>query len=215
MSIRVFFFYFLLLVLPVQAGKLESDILSRVVHIVSRNTNRSLHGTGFWLDSEYILTAQHVISGAQHIGVLSDSSSDVGRDAKIVVSNKKYDFAILKPEDTSSFLPIPMSASTPPVGTSVWFWTTHDQFKNIRSQRVPIFNAGSIVADDVSVDGNREFLVSGLVLAGGSGSSIFDQTGNLVGIATGDNADNEGTESYISCTHIQPIKDAYLKLLSK
>ncbi len=145
---------------------------------VEANTN----GTGFMInESGYIVTNLHVVKNAKELFVYNETFGDL--EASVVVSDAANDIAILKINDTAFSLKskIPYSIKKGDVNLAQQVYT-------LGYNRPPYltYNEGSVGSKSANANiakGNN-FLVSLKVDGGNSGSPIFNKEGEIVGIVS-------------------------------
>lgn len=163
-------------------------------------------GTGFFIAKNgYITTNFHVVEDANFIEVEYLKKSF---KAKVVVSDKQNDIAILKVED-NSFIPLTtlnynFKTETSDVGTSVFalgYPLTEIMGKEIK------YTDGKISAKSGYKGDISSYQISVPIQPGNSGGPLFDENGSLVGITS------SGINRTIADNANYAIKIKYLNLL--
>ena len=138
----------------------------------------SQQGTGFWINSEFVVTNSHVVKGASVIKVFVANEALL---AELVSNDQKNDLAILKvrtPQPNAR--PVTLTrTSQPRLGERVY--AIGFPLSSILGNN-PTISEGLVskltgVDDDPSV-----FQLSAAIQPGSSGSPVFDTEGNVIGI---------------------------------
>ena len=178
-------------------------------NIITQNSNNwKPAGTGFFIDKKgYIATNNHVIDEAKEIQVNINNKSYL---AKVVITDKQNDLAILKIIDNSFIqltnLNYNFKSEISDVGTSVFalgFPLTSLLGEDIK------YTTGTISSKSGMKGDITNYQISVPIQPGNSGGPLFDNDGNLIGITTsGINRKLDLTENVNYA-----IKTKYLKLL--
>lgn len=177
--------------------------------IIAQNSNEwKSSGTGFFIDKNgYIATNYHVIKESKEIQINVNKKS---YSAKVVISDKQNDLAILKIID-NSFVPLTnlsynFKSETADVGTSVF--ALGYPLTSILGEDIK-YTTGSISAKSGLKGDITNYQISVPIQPGNSGGPLFDNDGNLIGItSSGINRELDLTENVNYA-----IKSNYLKLL--
>lgn len=150
-------------------------------------TPTTIGGTGFALSSDgYIVTSCHVIQGTDSIIV--ENKNSIRYKVKEVYKDQKYDLAILKIEDPEfkgfGQLPYSFKKSASDLGGRVF--TLGFPKEDI------VYGEGYISSSSGFLGDTLDYQVSIPVNVGNSGSPLFDEKGNIVGIVSGKLNGTEG-----------------------
>lgn len=147
--------------------------------------NAASSGTGFFLSNEgYIVTNHHVIENAQNgnikiTGINEDYHTSY--KARVEVTDKQNDLAILKIIDSSPTIKVPYSFkfTTSSVGEDCFVLG----YPLISSMGKDIKLTTGIISSKTGFDGNiAQYQISAPVQPGNSGGPLFDKNGNIIGI---------------------------------
>lgn len=132
-------------------------------------------GSGVHIGNGYILTAAHVAEDNATVTVKDDKGDT--HDGKVLWSNKDYDIALVRTDDTMASAQLDCRASK--VGESI---TTRGN-----PMGVEFLTTWGHVAGKARKWGPWESVIfTDLTLApGNSGGGVYDENGNVVGIAVG------------------------------
>ena len=177
--------------------------------IIEESQPKAWSGTGFALNNGYLVTNWHVADGAQTIhvyGVRGDFSKKY--IAEVVARDKINDLAILKISGNGfpgfGTVPYKVKTSTAEVAEDVW---------------VLGFPLTAIMGDEVKYTDGRISALSGLdgdvsmyqisapIQNGNSGGPVFDDNGNVIGIACA------GIDNRLAQNANYAVKSSYLKNL--
>ena len=163
-------------------------------------------GTGFALTSNgYIVTNYHVIDGATTITVKGvNGNFSTSYKAKVVVSDKNNDLAIIQIEDNSftniSKIPYTIKSTSSDVGENVF--VLGYPLRASMGDEIKLTNG--IISSKTGFQGDiTSYQISAPVQPGNSGGPLFDKLGNLIGVI---NAKHSGAENVSYA-----IKVSYLK----
>ena len=139
-------------------------------------------GTGFMFSSkDYVITNWHVIRGAKNIKVKFLNGEKI--NAEVILQDSKNDIAFLKlersPQLPASSLRVGDSSSVK-MGDKVFTigYPAHWVMGQNPKYTEGVVNALSGIKDDPAV-----FQISAQIQPGNSGGPIFDESGNVIGIA--------------------------------
>jgi len=165
-------------------------------------------GTGFALTSNgYIVTNFHVVDGATSITVKGvNGNFSTSFKAKVVVSDKNNDLAIIQIEDNAfsniSTIPYTIKSQQSEVGENVF--VLGFPLRATMGDEIKLTNG--IISSRTGFQGDiTSYQISAPVQPGNSGGPLFDNLGNLIGII---NAKHIGVENVTYA-----IKVSYLKNL--
>jgi S1-C subfamily serine protease len=155
-----------------------------------------VEGTGFALNNKgYLVTSLHIVNGADSVFVLDNEQNAYG--ARVVVTDRKLDIAILKIEKDSNakFRELPYS------------------FKNVNSDlgekvfTLGFPNSEIVYSEGALSSGNAGgdtlmYQVSVPVNYGNSGGPLFDENGNVIGIIKSKNLAAEATGFAVKSSYL-------------
>ncbi|MGV3640520.1 MAG: trypsin-like peptidase domain-containing protein [Adhaeribacter sp.] len=157
-------------------------------------------GTGFAISHDgYLVTSYHVISGADSVFI--ENRAGERYKVKSIFRDKTHDLAILKIEDAgfTSFdnLPYAFKSSESDLGERVYTlgYPREDM----------VFGEGSLSSRSGFEGDTTAYQVSIPVNPGNSGGPLLDNQGNLIGVISGKQLDQQGAAF--------AVKSAYLKQL--
>jgi S1-C subfamily serine protease len=171
-------------------------------------------GTGFMFGSkDYVITNWHVIRGAKNIKVKFLNGEKI--NAEVLLKDSKNDIAFLKlersPQLPASSLKVGNSSSVR-MGDKVFTigYPAHWVMGQNPKYTEGVVNALSGIKDDPTV-----FQISAQIQPGNSGGPIFDQSGNIIGIAQASLDPQLATESIGALPQNvnYAIKSTYIKKL--
>jgi len=164
-------------------------------------------GTGFLISSNgYILTNSHVIEGARSItikGIGGDFSNS--HDAKLVIEDKPNDLALLKIESKiDTTLPYPIRFKGVETGEDAFVLG----YPLISAMGEEIKLTKGIVSSKSGYQGSTSsYQISAQVQPGNSGSPVFDNNGNLIGVVNSKIMGAEGVTYVIKPSFIRALFD--------
>jgi S1-C subfamily serine protease len=139
-------------------------------------------GTGWFVASGYLVTANHVIAGAKQVFVVGADKTP--RAARYVVSDATNDVAVLQVTDAGARLPEGLSFSRAPVALGAKIFTIG--YPHFEVQGVaPKVTSGEVSSTSGMNDDPRLLQISAPVQAGNSGGPVFNMVGEVVGLVTG------------------------------
>jgi S1-C subfamily serine protease len=135
-------------------------------------------GTGFFTDSGYIVTAQHVVQGARQIYISGLDSEQIS--ARVILEDKANDIAILVPERLPiAVLGLPMARSPAELGSYVFtIGFPHVQLQGYS----PKMTEGRVSGTRGMRDDPRHLQISVQVQSGNSGGPLVNSRGELTGM---------------------------------
>lgn len=171
-------------------------------------SNVTSSGTGFALTSDgLIVTNYHVIDGASSISIKGiNGDFSISYKAKVVVSDKNNDLAIIKIDDISftsiAKIPYTFKSTSTDVGENVF--VLGYPLRATMGDEIKLTNG--IISSKTGFQGDiTSYQISAPVQPGNSGGPLFDKTGSLIGVI---NAKHSGAENVSYA-----IKVSYLKNL--
>jgi len=160
-------------------------------------------GTAFLLDTKgYLITNYHVLEGADSVYIQNrkgDSYKTI-----LAYSNKAYDLAILKIEDTSfkSLGKLPYSLSQEKPGLSEPVFTLGYPRDEI------VYNQGYLSAITGYEGDTLNYQVSMAVNPGNSGGPVLDSKGNILGILSAKQTSADGVAYAVRSTCLYDLANA-------
>lgn len=168
-------------------------------------------GTGFALNSGYLVTNYHVIDGAKDIVVKGVKGNfNTAYHADVVASDRTNDLAILKINDSAfkGFGAVPYRIRSSMVDVGSYVWTLGYPITAVMGDEIKYtdgkINSKSGIQGDLSV-----YQMSIPIQPGNSGSPVFDKSGYVVGIASS----GLNREAFNSENVNYAIKSNYLRML--
>jgi S1-C subfamily serine protease len=190
-----------------------SDIASNSIPSKEGDTDSwKGNGSGFFINEKgYIATNYHVIEDAKDIQIeyFQKGIKQIYK-AKVIVSDKQNDLAILKIDDvnlrTLPRIPYVFNTSIKDVGTEVF--ALGYPIANVMGEEVK-FTDGKISSKTGLQGDVRVYQISAPIQPGNSGGPLFDTKGNLVGITS-----SALNKEYFNSENVNyAIKSTYLKNL--
>lgn len=169
-------------------------------------------GTGFFLCKDgYIITNYHVIEHAENnnikvIGVNGDYNKSY--TAKVSISDKQNDLAILKIEDDSytpiENVPYIFKFNTSSIGEDCFVLG----YPMISSMGKDIKLTNGIISSKTGYDGNvSQYQISAPIQSGNSGGPLFDKDGNIIGVVQAKHTLAENAGYAIKASYIKNLID--------
>lgn len=169
-------------------------------------------GTGFFLCKDgYIITNYHVIENAENnnikvIGVNGDYNKSY--TAKVSISDKQNDLAILKIEDNSytpiENIPYTFKFNISSIGEDCFVLG----YPMISSMGKDIKLTNGIISSKTGYDGNvSQYQISAPIQSGNSGAPLFDKEGNIIGVVQAKHALAENAGYAIKASYIRNLID--------
>ena len=169
-------------------------------------------GTGFFLCKDgYIITNYHVIEHAENnnikvIGVNGDYNKSY--TAKVSISDKQNDLAILKIEDDSytpiENVPYIFKFNTSSIGEDCFVLG----YPMISSMGKDIKLTNGIISSKTGYDGNvSQYQISAPIQSGNSGAPLFDKDGNIIGVVQARHTLAENAGYAIKASYIKNLID--------
>lgn len=174
----------------------------------SQQISKQWSGTGFFLSKNgYIITNQHVIDGAKTIKVTSiNGNHSTSYSARIEVSDKQNDLAIIKITDnfTTPTIPYSFKFSQSSVGENCWvlgYPLTQTMGEDIKL-------TNGIISSKSGFDGNiAQYQISAPVQPGNSGGPVFDNNGNLIGVVQAKHGAAENAGYAVKASYVKNLID--------
>lgn len=185
-----------------ELGKIKATTEGIITGITSvkpssrRALNANVEGTGFALNNKgYFVTSLHVVNGADSVFVLDNEQNAYG--ARVVVTDRKLDLAILKIEKDSNAkfpeLPYGFKNANSDLGEKVFTLG----FPNSEI----VYSEGSLSSVNAGGD-TLMYQVSVPVNYGNSGGPLFDENGNVIGIVKSKNLAAEATGFAVKSSYL-------------
>ena len=187
-------------------AKMYSDIQNKKKEFHSQRSS----GTGFFLSKDgYIITNYHVIEDARTIkvsGVNDDSKTSY--TAKVEISDKQNDLAILKITDVSfkplTNIPYTFKYTISSVGEDCFVLG----YPLISTMGLDIKLTNGIISSKTGFEGNiAEYQMSAPVQPGNSGGPLFDKNGNIIGVVCAKHREAENAGYAIKASYIRNLVD--------
>lgn len=185
--------------------KSQRDIIRGITSPSNKNIPKELNpgnfsGTGFAISADgYLVTSYHVINGADSVFI--ENRTGQRYKVKSIYRDKNHDLAILKIEDSAftSFhdLPYAFKSSESDLGEKV--------FTLGYPREDMVFGEGSLSSRSGFEGDTTAYQISIPVNPGNSGGPLLDNQGNLIGVISGKQLDQQGAAF--------AVKSAYLKQL--
>lgn len=179
------------------------DALSVSMQQEERRASYSASATGFMIAANgYIVTNRHVVNGADSVYVEAVDESDVKRRYKArlvyVDPDPRVDLAMLKITDSTfrplKYMPYALHTREADLGEKVY--TLAYPREDI------VFGEGSVSSHTGYEGDTSKYQVSIPVNPGNSGAPLLDEKGNLIGIVTAKNTNEEGAAFAIKSKHL-------------
>jgi S1-C subfamily serine protease len=178
-------------------------------------TGDSSTGTGFlFSSSDYVITSYHVVHGSKSISVRLINGERI--DATIAVKDTNNDIAILKlsksPTSRQNIITLGDSSS---VKTGDRVFTYGFPLVDLLGHQEPRYSEGFVNSLSGISNDPRLFQVSIPIQPGNSGGPVFNEKGELIGIATS-SIDSVQTQKVFGATPQNvnfAIKSSYIKSL--
>jgi S1-C subfamily serine protease len=178
-------------------------------------TGDNATGTGFMFSSsDYVITSYHVVHGSKSISVRLTNGERI--DATIAVKDTNNDIAILKlaksPTSRQNIITLGDSTS---VKTGDRVFTYGFPLVDLLGHQEPRYSEGFVNSLSGMSNDPRLFQVSIPIQPGNSGGPVFNEKGELIGIATS-SIDSEQTKKVFGATPQNvnfAIKSSYINSL--
>lgn len=173
-------------------------------------SNVTSSGTGFALSSDgLIVTNYHVIDGATTIIVKGvNGNFSISYKAKVVVSDKNNDLAIIQIDDNSftniSKIPYTIKSSSSDVGENVF--VLGYPLRASMGDEIKLTNG--IISSKTGFQGDiTSYQISAPVQPGNSGGPLFDKFGNLIGVINAKHIGAENVSYAIKVSYLRNVID--------
>ena len=179
------------------------------------NTSNAATGTGFlFSSSDYVITSYHVIHGAKSIRVRLLNGEKI--DATVALKDTNNDIAILKlSQSPASRQNIITLGDSSLVKTGDRVFTYGFPLVDLLGHQEPRYSEGFVNSLSGISNDPRLFQVSIPIQPGNSGGPVFNEKGELIGIATS-SIDSEQTKKVFGATPQNvnfAIKSSYINSL--
>ncbi len=174
--------------------------------LFNNNEITYLRGTAFAISNlGYLVTSYHLVSDNDSVLVTNATDSSLKFHAKIILTDPEQDIAVLKISDSSfsSISNIPYSINynyTTELGNYVYSLGF--------SKNSIVFGEGSISSFTGYNEDTNSFQLSIPTNPGNSGSPVFNQYGEVVGIICGKNFEKEGSSFAVKSEVLKSIVDS-------
>jgi serine protease Do len=160
------------------ADKFMSD---NIVQIIREDEGR---GTGFMYDDGKILTARHVIADCNAVVVIYTDKKE--EYSTRLILDPRADLGLISVRRKCEQKPT-ISYETPAIGTTIYIHGYPYAFEVLRLTRGIVSSTTIHSRAEINRDHGWEyfFLVDAIFAAGNSGSPVFDDNLNVVGVAVG------------------------------
>ena len=166
-------------------------------------------GSGFIISKDgYLLTNEHVISGAQEINVYLTSRKDP-YTAKVVGSDSELDLAVLK-IDAGTDLPILKLGDSNEIKVGNWVIAIGNPYGLDHTVTVGVISAKG---RPVTIDGNsyKDLIqTDASINPGNSGGPLLNLAGEVIGVNTAINASAQGIGFAISSSTVSQVLEQLL-----
>lgn len=165
-------------------------------------------GTGFFISKNgYIITNQHVIDGAKTIKVTSiNGNHNTSYTARIEVSDKQNDLAIIKITDNFTVPTIPYSFKFSQSSVGENCWVLGYPLTQTMGEDIKLTNG--IISSKSGFDGNiAQYQISAPVQPGNSGGPVFDKNGNLIGVVQAKHGAAENAGYAVKASYVRNLID--------
>ena len=154
-------------------------------------------GTGFCAEREDIIfTAAHVTEGMSYAVVITDEG-DTYRTECMLMSDSSADVAVLELPEELRLTPLELSAADGERGDDVFIIGSPGGMLN--------FITKGSVAGEIDSSGIRSLVVTAAVAEGSSGSPVFNDTGQVIGMVNGQYIDAESFVQALSAEYINSL----------
>ncbi|NSW46130.1 MAG: trypsin-like peptidase domain-containing protein [Bacteroidales bacterium] len=165
-----------------------------------------LRGTAFALsDKGYLITSSHLVSDYDSVLVTNAADSSIRFHAKIVLNDIEHDIAVLKITDSAfaniQRIPYIINFNYP---TELGNYVYSLGF----SKNSIVFGEGSISSFTGYNEDTNSFQLSIPTNPGNSGSPVFNQAGEIIGIVCGKNFEKEGSSYAVKADILKDIIDS-------
>ncbi|MGQ9847380.1 MAG: trypsin-like peptidase domain-containing protein [Bacteroidales bacterium] len=168
-----------------------------------------LRGTAFAIsNSGYLITSYHLVSNNDSILITNAADSSLKFHAKIIISDSIHDIAVLKISDSlfSNMSKIPYN-----INYNYSIQLGNYVYSLGFSKNSVVFGEGSISSFTGYNEDTNSFQLSIPTNPGNSGSPVFNQYGEVIGIICGKNFEKEGSSYAIKSKVLKSIIDSIKK----
>lgn len=184
----------------------SQDSLSKEVKEFLDQKNKPLviyRGTGFPINQQgYMVTNYHVVKAAKKITV---QAMDKTYSAQLIDFSYKHDIAILKLDDIDSAylenMPFRLNTQNAQIGEGIYTLGYPKQDM--------VYGDGAISSESGYHNDTTEYQISIPINPGNSGSPIFNENGEIIGIVKGKNSLKVGTSYALKSKYIYDFIDKY------
>lgn len=183
-------------------AKLAQEFRSGVAHIEATTcAGDSWSGSGFSIDSEYLVTAAHV---AEQASVINVGIGDLTTSAIVIGRNPGYDIALLKLKDESTGYSFDLDHTATPIGTEVavlgYPLVQASVFDRKSSQDSLKITSGLVsgVKESIHVGSHtipNVIQTDAVINSGNSGGPVIAKDGSLVGLVSAVQREDSGSVS--------------------
>ncbi len=188
----------------------ESRIPNIPSNIFIENEVTEWSGTGWAIESGYIVTNYHVVDGARTISIKGIGGDlNTGYSAEVAATDKTNDIAVLKITDSrfKGFGTIPYAVSSRIADKGEGIFVLGYPMTQVLGNEIK-YTAGEINSRTGFQGDVATYQISAPVTHGNSGGPMFDNRGNVIGIVNSGITDKEIAENVGYA-----IKTSYLKIL--
>jgi S1-C subfamily serine protease len=174
--------------------------------LFSSNEITYLRGTAFAISNNgYLITSYHLVSDNDSVLVTNAVDSSLKFHAKIILSDPEQDIAVLKISDSSfsTISNIPYSINYD-YSTELGNYVYSLGF----SKNSIVFGEGSISSFTGYNEDTNSFQLSIPTNPGNSGSPVFNQYGEIIGIICGKNFEKEGSSFAVKSEVLKSMVDS-------
>ena len=175
---------------------------------IEETQSKTCSGSGFFLSQDgYIITNYHVIENARTIKVSGiNDDYKTSYTARVEISDKQNDLAILKITDTSfkslPSIPYTFKYTTSSVGEDCFVLG----YPLISTMGMDIKLTNGIISSKTGFEGNiAEYQMSAPVQPGNSGGPLFDKNGNIIGVVCAKHREAENAGYAIKASYIRNL----------
>jgi len=174
--------------------------------LFNNNEITYLRGTAFAIsDKGYLITSYHLVSDYDSVLVTNAADSSIRFHAKIVLNDAEHDIAVLKITDSAfaniRHIPYVINLNYP---TELGNYVYSLGF----SKNSIVFGEGSVSSFTGYNEDTNSFQLSIPTNPGNSGSPVFNQYGEVVGIICGKNFEKEGSSFAVKSEVLKSIIDS-------
>lgn len=170
-----------------------TSLLDATVKVLRENG----HGSAVHIGGGYFLTAAHVVDGADRVDLVDVSSGK--HDAEVLWSNKSYDIALLRSDETPAIATANLACVTPSVGDAITA-----SGNPLNNDFITVW--GKIAGGVREIGIWKSVVVTDIVtVPGQSGGPVWDESGSIVGITVGVSVIRQGfSASLVGLGYVVP-----------